>query len=534
MDLRDYARILRARWRSITALTLVGLGAALAVSLTTTPTYRSGTQLFVTTPGGSGDNVSNQYTGSLFSQQRVKSYANIITSPLVTTPVIKQLGLAMTDGELGSKISATAPLDTVLINVSVTDTDPALAVKIANAVSEQFAKVVSNLETTDATATTLGAVSPVKLTVTQPATTAGQVTPRTKLNTALGLLVGLALGLGFAVLREQLDTRVKGVRGLQDEFGLNTLGVISFDPETPKTPLTVSLSRQAPRAEAFRQLRTNLQFVDIDHPPHSLMVTSSVPNEGKSTTACNLAIALAESGRRVLLIEADLRRPKLGDYLGLTGAVGLSDVLVGRVDLADAVQEWGSQVHLEVLLSGATPPNPAELLGTQQMADLLKHCEEDYFVVVDAPPLLPVTDAAVLSRIVSGTVLVVRAGKTREDEVRQAMSNLEAVGGHVYGAVINMAPSKGPDARRYGYNYGYGYESRTPSESSAVLPTPLGAAPSSQTVETSGYDEPAPYEQAVPFPEEAPAPEVRTAEPASVAVPRTDQPQESESRPNWS
>lgn len=485
MDLRDYARILRARWRSITALALVGLAAALAVSLTATPTYQSGTQLFVTT--GSSD-AGNSYTNNLLIQSRVKSYADIITTPLVTRPVVSELGLAMTPGQLGRKISATAPLDKVLLNVTVTDTDPVQAVRIANAVSEQFTKVVAEIETTGDTSVGAAPRSPVKLTVTQPATSATQVSPRTRLNGALGLLVGLAIGLGFAVLREQLDTRVKGARGLQDDFGINTLGVISFDPETPKRPLTVQISRQSPRAEAFRQLRTNLQFVDIDSPPHSLVVTSSLPSDGKSTTTCNLAIALAESGRQVLLIEGDLRRPKLGDYLGLTGAVGLSDVLIGQVALEDAVQDWGTSGRMKVLLSGATPPNPAELLGSQQMADLLKHCEQDAFVVIDAPPLLPVTDAAVLSRIASGTVLVVRAGRTREDEVRQALSNLEAVGARVFGAVINMAPTKGPDARRYGYTYGYGYDTKAPAgHAVATMPTPLASSQRTPTPSPDPY-----------------------------------------------
>jgi succinoglycan biosynthesis transport protein ExoP len=516
VDLRDYARILRARWRSITALTLVGLAAALAVSLTATPTYQSGTQLFVTT-AGSGD-TSTQYTGNLLIQSRVKSYADIITSPLVTQPVVEQLNLPLTAGQLSGKISASAPLDKVLLNVTVTDTDPQQAIRIANAVSEQFTKVVADLETTENSLIK----NPVKLTVTQPAVGAAQVTPRTKLNVALGLLVGLALGLGFAVLREQLDTRVKGARGLQDEFGVNTLGVISFDPETPKKPLTVQISPQSPRAESFRQLRTNLQFVDIDHPPHSLVITSSLPSDGKSTTTCNLAIALAESGRQVLLIEADLRRPKLGEYLGLTGVVGLSDVLIGRVPLQDALQDWGTTGRMKVLLSGAAPPNPAELLGSQQMADLLKHCEEDAFVVIDAPPLLPVTDAAVLSRIASGTVLVVRAGRTREDEVRQALANLEAVGARVYGAVINMAPTKGPDARRYGYGYGYGYgyagqNQPTADNSMPTLPTPLA---SSQRQPVASVPAPAPASAPLAAPLAAPmnAPASAPTPPATADV----------------
>jgi non-specific protein-tyrosine kinase len=279
------------------------------------------------------------------------------------------------------------------------------------------------------------------------------VSPRKKLNLALGLLVGLAIGVGGAVLRETLDTSVKTSDDIQQHSGVSTIGVIGFDPDASKHPLIVHTDQHSVRAEAFRQLRTNLQFVDIDHAPRSIVVTSSLPGEGKTTTATNLAITLSQTGLRVLVVEADLRRPRVADYLGVINAVGLTSVLAGQATLDDVIQRWGDG-RMHVLPSGPTPPNPSELLGSQGMVKLLRQLEDRYdLVLLDAPPLLPVTDAAVLATSASGVLMVVRHGKTTREQLSRAAEALSTVGAHVYGAVLNMAPTKGPDAYSYAYHY---------------------------------------------------------------------------------
>jgi capsular exopolysaccharide synthesis family protein len=190
-------------------------------------------------------------------------------------------------------------------------------------------------------------------------------------------------------------------------------------------------------------LRTNLQFLNVGRPVQVLVVTSSMPEEGKSTTAINLAVAFSDFGRRVLLIEGDLRRPRIASYLGLEGAVGLTNVLAGEVGLVDVLQPWG-RGGMTVIPSGTLPPNPSELLGSPAMSELVAHLRKSYdIIIIDAPPLLPVTDAAVASSLADGVVVVVRYAKTKRNQVAQSMRSLQAVEARVLGTVLNMAPSKG-------------------------------------------------------------------------------------------
>lgn len=461
MELRDYIKVLRKRWRFVALLALLSLAGAAGASLLATPQFEARTQLFVSTQQNGG--TSELLQGSSFTQQRVKSYADVVTSPRVLQPVIDELGLTATSGELAEMITAEAPLDTVLINVSVRNEAPAEAAEIANAVGASFATVVAELEPGAD-----GGTSPVNISTIEPASEPeSPVAPNTRLNLALGLLVGLALGVGAAVLRETLDTTVKGEDDVRQVTDASVLGGIAYDPEAPKRPLIVQADPQGSRAEAFRQLRTNLQFVDVADHPRSFVVTSSIPGEGKSTTAANLAITMAASGARVCLVEGDLRRPKVADYLGMEGGVGLTTVLIGQAELGDVLQPWGNG-NLHVLPAGQVPPNPSELLGSAAMEDLLRKLETTYdAVIIDAPPLLPVTDAAVLTKLADGAVLVVGSQRINRDQLAKAISNLTAVDGRVLGVILNLLPTKGPDAYSY---YSYGYASYERGESSGPEP----------------------------------------------------------------
>ncbi|TFC05207.1 polysaccharide biosynthesis tyrosine autokinase [Cryobacterium sp. MDB2-33-2] len=462
MELRDYIRILRKSWVLIVLLLLVGVGAAAAYSLTATPVFSASSKVFVSTQ--STGTAQDLVQGNSFTVQRVKTYSDLVATPIVLLPVIGTLGLNVTSESLSQRITASAPLDTSIIEITVTDTNPVRAADIANATSQSLTAVVQDIETPAET----GSVSPVKLTRAQQADVPSTpVSPNVPLNIALGGLIGIVLGVGFAVLRETLETRIRNERDVKQVTDVPILGGIVFDSKAAERPLIVHVDPRSPRAESFRSLRTNLQFLDVGRTDRSFVITSSIESEGKSTTGANLAIALADAGSRVLLVDADLRRPKIADYMGVEGAVGLTDVLIGRAKLSDVVQPWG-EGHLFVLPAGKIPPNPSELLGSARMAALIKEFNMQFDVIIfDTPPLLPVTDAAILAKIVGGAIIVVAAGRTHKNQLKGAVAALDNVGAPISGLVLTMLPTKGPDAYgygHYGYGYGYGYTEDVPEE----------------------------------------------------------------------
>jgi capsular exopolysaccharide synthesis family protein len=299
----------------------------------------------------------------------------------------------------------------------------------------------------------------VVATVVAPAAVPTEWTsPRVSLNLALGLLLGLLVGVGQAVLRSRLDTRVV----TEDDVALVTdssvIGTISYDKIFATEPLVMTADPQSPRAEAFRRLRTNLQFLTLEGRSRILVITSSIAGEGKSTTAINIATTLADAGESVLLIEADMRRPKIGDYLGIESAAGLSTVIIGRAGLADVVQPVGAGV-LHVMASGQLPPNPAELLASDAMKALLEEAAATYdTVLLDCPPLLPVTDAAVLSSLAAGALVVVGSGSVTRPELADSLQSVELAGGRVLGLGLNMAKVEHVGYGRDHYYRHYGVE----------------------------------------------------------------------------
>jgi capsular exopolysaccharide synthesis family protein len=453
METRDVIRLLRARWMMIVLLVLVGVAIASAYSITQAPTYSSTSKVFVST--SSAGTAQDLATGNNFTVQRVITYSALVVTPIVLLPVIDDLNLGVSVPNLAGRVSASAPTGTSLIEITVTDLSAARSAEIANSISKSLTTVVQKIETPD----TPGAASPVKLTLAQNATTpGGPISPNVPLNIALGFLVGLFLGVGLAVLRQTLDTRIRSERDVEQITDIPVLGRIMFDAKAKERPLIVHVDPKSQRAESFRSLRTNLQFLEIGREDRSFVVTSSIQSEGKSTSAANLAIALADAGSRVLLVDADLRRPKLADYLGIEGAVGLTDVLIGQAELNEVVQPWGAG-KLFVLPAGRVPPNPSELLGSAHMIHLIAEFNRAFDVVIfDSPPLLPVTDAAILAKSVGGVLLVVSAGRALKAQLRGAISALEKVDAPISGLVMTMLPTQGPDAYKYdNYGYGYGY-----------------------------------------------------------------------------
>jgi capsular exopolysaccharide synthesis family protein len=458
LDLRDYLRIIRRRWTLIVICVLVTVAGAAVVTMRMTPQYDSTARLFVSTPQSDGIDA---YQGGMFSQQRVLSYADLVTGEQIAQRVADRLDLDVDPSELSEQLSSSVAPETVILEVTATNPNPRLAQRIASTVSDEFTEMVLELEKVPGQKR-----SPVKATVVDQADFPEEpVSPQPLRNIGLAAILGLMLGMGIAILREMLDTTLKSADEVSAVTSTSLLGTIRFDSHAQKAPLITSLDNHAPRVEAFRVLRTNLQFVDVDKSAKTFVVTSSLPEEGKTTTAANLAIALAQAGQSVVLVEADLRRPKIADYFRLEPTVGVTTILIGRLDVADAVQVWGEH-RLNVLTSGAIPPNPAELLQSDAMRDLLSDLRQRFdTVIIDAPPLLPVTDSALLAAQADGALLVVRHGKTTHDQVRQSTERIAAVGGRLLGAVLNRAPDKGPDA----YSYGYGYAPEKGRRRASVL-----------------------------------------------------------------
>ncbi|MFF1382214.1 polysaccharide biosynthesis tyrosine autokinase [Arthrobacter sp. NPDC058288] len=445
MDLRDYIRILQRNWMVVLGAMLIGLLAGGAASVLVKPTYTAETQLFVAIQ--SSGSVQELQQGNTFSQARVQSYVKTAATPVVLQPVIDSLGLDLSPGDLAERVTASADLNTVLIKIAVDDQSPVQAAAVAQAVGDSLIRAVERLE-----APKNGGTSPISLSVITPAAAPSSPSaPNTRLNLLLGLLVGTSLGVGAALLRTTLDNRIRGEADLRGVTESPLLGGIAFDSDATNKPLLTQAPHQSPRAESFRQIRTNLQFANVSGIAQTVLITSSLPGEGKSTTATNIAIALAEAGQTVCLVDADLRRPMINEYLGLDRNAGLTTALVGLAPVGDLLQPWGND-QLFVLTSGQIPPNPSELLGSAAMKNLISGLEAEFdAVIIDAPPLLPVTDAAVLSQHVGGVVVVVGSHKIKRQDLEKSMRALEMVEANLLGIILNRLPSKGPDAYTYSY-----------------------------------------------------------------------------------
>jgi len=451
LNLHDYWLVVRKRWGIMTLVVLLSLAAASVVTLMSNPLYLSTSKLFVSTQ--STDNNADLLQGSSFTQQRVKSYAALVSSPSVLDPVVRDLGIDIPRDTLQARITATVPINEIIIQIDALAETPERAAALANAIANQLTAVVSEIEQPSE-----GGASPVRLSVIQEGSVPISAdSPRPLLNLALGLFIGLILAVGVALARESLDIKIRSTKDVESLAQASILGGIMNDPQFQTNPLIVHSHPKSRRAEAFRQLRTNIEFVQAAQGRKSLVVTSSIPGDGKTTTICNLAIALAQSGKRVLLIDCDLRKPKVARYLGIEGTFGLTSVLIGKAKLEEVLHRWG-KLNLHVLPAGKVPPNPSELLGSSAMGNLLKKLEDHYdIILLDSAPLLPVTDAAVLSRIVGGVAVVVSVGKTTKPQLRAALGHLQGVDGTLLGFVMNKIPTKGVEAYQYNYSYKYGY-----------------------------------------------------------------------------
>ncbi|MEV7648976.1 polysaccharide biosynthesis tyrosine autokinase [Arthrobacter sp. NPDC089319] len=459
LELRDYLHVLHTYWRGIAAITMLVTLMAFGWTLLQKPVYEAQSTGMVIAAADADINALN---ADNLAKSKAKSYASVAESRPVAENVIDNLGLAISVEDLIAEITVETPLDTSELRITAAAPSAVEARELADAWVAALTEQVEEIETGGKASAEAG----VRVT---PLAEAGLPTspasPNVKLTLAIGVVLGLMLGLAYALIRNHLDRRVRSAERLEREFGVSVIGTIPEDKRlaaSRKVVETGSLETNGNRAahamsEALRELRTNLTFVDVDNPPRMIVVTSSVPAEGKSSVTANLAVTIAASGHRVVVVDGDLRRPVVVDMFGLVPGAGVTDVLNGSAELEDVLQLWGPLPNLAVLGSGRVPPNPSELLGSQAMSDMLQRLAQHAIVLIDAPPLLPVTDAAVLSKVADGSLVVISAGKTTEDEVGKALGNLRRVDAHILGVILNRVPTQGADAAQYGY-YGQYYQ----------------------------------------------------------------------------
>jgi len=449
VDLRRFFQLLKDHWKLILAVTVLAVACSAVLTARMTRLYSSSVTFYVSAQAKAATDPITAYEGSLLSQQEVQSYADLLTGPRLAANVAGSLGQPVTPTQVAAEITAKPVPQTVLVTATVTDPSPARAKQIAATVGTLFVRMVSAIERPPG-----GGSPPVRVfVVAAPQLPTAPASPDKWKNLGIALGLGLLAGIGIAAARRSLDTSMKTEGQLTAVTdGKPVLGTIPFDNRARKHPLVSEEGPSSRRVEAYRKIATSLRFIDIDTPHKVLLITSPLPEEGKSSTVCNLAIVLAQSGKRVIIVEADFRRPRAAGYLGLPNGAGVTSVLVGTAELQEAIQAWGDD-QFAVLTSGPPAPNPSDLLGSRRMSDLLGHLRSAYDVVlVDAPPVLPFADALATAPACDGAIMVVRYGRTRIDGVRKSADALATVGTPLLGSVLSMEP-RGKRHSEYGYGY---------------------------------------------------------------------------------
>jgi capsular exopolysaccharide synthesis family protein len=446
----DFVTLTRRSWRTLLVAVVLGLAVMAGLSATTTPTYEAQSAGFIA--GGNNGVIA----GSDEAVARANAYIPLISSQPVLDKIRHNPKVDSGGQPLAGRLSAAVVPGSTLIQVYASAASPAAAVALSNGALEALAAVIDDIETKGSP----GNAPSIRVV---PLENAGEPTfpssPNWKRNLVTGAAAGLVAGYLWVFLRRALDVRLRADDDVNQLIGTGLLGRV------PKLGKRRGGSRGiAPMdvlaQEAIRQVRTGLRFSSVDQEVQSIAVTSANQSEGKSTISAALAKAMAESGRPTLLVDGDLRRPSVTSMLGIDSAVGLSEVLSSQVAVADAIQGT-SWPGLFALPSGRIPPNPSEMLGSETMRGLVKELSRDYCVIVDAPPLLPVTDAALISVIVDGVVLIAASGRTRKPELQAARRILEQVNARVLGVVLNLvSPREGESG--YYYRKSRSYYTRQP------------------------------------------------------------------------
>lgn len=485
MEMQRVVRILRAYWKTIVVLAVVGGLAGFGWSALQPRVYTADATGYVASTSSDGSTGAS-LAGNSLALSKVKSFIDMGYWRAVAETARNELGLTDSPESLVQRIRVSNPVDTVNIRVEADAPTPEQARDLAQAwllgMTEQVKQLESAGQAEGAVRLVAGDSARIP---TAPSS------PNVRLNVAIGFISGGVVGVVFALVRRAFDRRVRSANDISDAVDSSVVGVLPVDKELAAGRAVFSFDDirdgrgSFAHKEAMRELRTNLQYVDVDHPARVMVITSPLPGDGKSTTAANLAVSIAATGQSVILIDADLRRPVLGATFGFSDDVGLSDVLAGRARIDQVAHQVDEHGRLFVVAAGRTPPNPSEMVGSQRMQQLARSLADDLVVIIDSPPTLAVADAAVIASWADGAVLVVTAGRTTDDMLVRAVGNIAKTRGRLLGVVLNRAPLRGADSGYYGSRYGgyYGYGAPSTSEASGPwwrrlsLAKPGGRAP---------------------------------------------------------
>lgn len=429
LEPQHYWRALVKSWLVILVLALLGGAAAYGYAQTRPDSFRATSSVFVSAAEGSDPTELLQ--GSSYTQNLVQSYTRLATSTVVLEPVITDLGLDLTPVQLARQVTAENPLNTVIIDVTVVDPDRQRAADIANAVTRSLSSEARSLSPESAAGLSTLSVAPIA-----EATPPNQpVGPNRRLMTLTGLAIGLALGVVFALVRSVVDTRLRSTADVDELRVAPVLGTVG---RRRRGSLAFADEPQGATADDFRRIRAQLQFSNVDSVARTIAVSSvsADDRESRAAVTLDLALAYAERGQSVLVVDADLRGGGLAELAAVSADTGLTDVVVGRVEFADAVTPWRDRV--DVIPTGEVPPNPSPLLSSKSMALFVESARERYdVVVVDTPGVLSSSDALELGRLTDGVVLVVTAGHSSRGQLIQAARALTGVQVPVLGVVLD-------------------------------------------------------------------------------------------------
>jgi capsular exopolysaccharide synthesis family protein len=440
VELTEYLRVLRRRWWLVALGLLVCVGAAAAATFTQAPRYRASTRLLVS--GSSSVSAIDEISRRQLADQRAVAYSQIASTGPAIQAAVQAAGV-----KTGVSVVASADTTSPFIRIAVTGRSSHDVAAVANVYVTTLPTVVTRLDQTPSAA-------PPELSVLEAASIpTTPASPKPKRNLLVGLVAGIILGVAAALIREAMDPRLRDSAEIERATEVGVLGVVPR--EFADEELTALTRPRSQRSEAYRQIRTNLEFTGAEGAPRSFVITSAGPGEGKTTVAANVALIESHTGKSVVIVDADLRKPRVHELYQVPDRPGLTDVLAGRISLEDGLQRLEGET-LSILTSGPRPTSPSELLGSSAMVELIQELERRFdLVVIDTPPVLPVTDALVLAVNTGGAVIVTRLGNTSRTALRRAVQAVAKVHATILGVVGNAAIEQ--EERHYGYGYGYGY-----------------------------------------------------------------------------